>query len=101
MAEHRQRVGAATRAVTLGDLQALVDDLPPDAAPLQVRVTKSVPNVRRVGRPDRNTYLVIEPATDPTNPGALSLSVYVSTDYGGGLIVFAGDGTTKRVSLPS
>ncbi|OBF50550.1 hypothetical protein A5787_00530 [Mycobacterium sp. 852002-50816_SCH5313054-b] len=47
------------------------------------------------------TYLVIEPATDPTTPGALSLSVYVSTDYGGGDIVFAGDGTIKRVSPPS
>jgi uncharacterized protein DUF1707 len=47
------------------------------------------------------TYLVIEPATDPTIPGSLSLSVYVSSDYGGGYIVFAGDGTIKRVSPPS
>ena len=32
----------------------------------------------------KNTYLIVEPATDPTTPGALSLSLYVSTDYGGG-----------------
>ena len=49
----------------------------------------------------KTTYPVIEPASDPTTPGALSLSVYVSSDYGGGFIVFAGDGTTKRINLPS
>ena len=49
----------------------------------------------------KTTYLVVEPAADPTTPGALSLSVYVSSDYGGGSIVFAGDGTVKRIDLPS
>ncbi len=49
----------------------------------------------------KTTYLVIEPATDPTAPGALSLSVYVSSDYGGGYIVFAGDGTIKQINPPS
>jgi hypothetical protein len=41
--------------------------------------------------------LVIEPTTDPTTPGAASLSVYVSSDYGGGFIV----GTIKRVNQPA
>jgi len=49
----------------------------------------------------KTTYLIVEPATDPTTPGSLSLSVYVSSDYGGGYIVFAGDGTVKQLSLPS
>ena len=49
----------------------------------------------------KTTYLNIEPATDPTTPGALSLSLYVSSDYGGGYIVFAGDGTLKQLNLPS
>lgn len=49
----------------------------------------------------KTTYLIIEPATDPTTPGALTLSVYVSSDYGGGYIAFAGDGTIKRVNFPS
>lgn len=49
----------------------------------------------------KTTYLIVEPATDPTTPGALSLSFYVSSDYGGGYIVFAGDGTVKQLSLPS
>jgi hypothetical protein len=36
MEEHRQRVAAATTAATLGDLQALVDDLQNDKAPVQM-----------------------------------------------------------------
>ncbi|HEX7321580.1 MAG TPA: DUF1707 domain-containing protein [Mycobacterium sp.] len=49
----------------------------------------------------RATYLIIEPARDPTSPGALSLSVYVSSDYASGYIQFAGDGAVKRVNYPS
>jgi hypothetical protein len=32
---------------------------------------------------------------------SLSLSLYVSSDYGRGSIVFAGDGTPKRLDLPT
>jgi hypothetical protein len=49
----------------------------------------------------KSTYLIVEPATDPTTPGALSLSVYVSSDYGGGHVTFSGDGTVKQTSLPT
>jgi hypothetical protein len=49
----------------------------------------------------KNTYLIVDPARDPTTPGALSLSVYVSSDYGSGYIAFAGDGTIKRINYPS
>ncbi|MEB3033976.1 DUF1707 SHOCT-like domain-containing protein [[Mycobacterium] nativiensis] len=49
----------------------------------------------------KSTYLIIEGAEDPTAPGTLSLSVYVSSDYGGGYIAFAGDGTVKRINYPS
>jgi hypothetical protein len=49
----------------------------------------------------KTMYLIVEAATDPTTPGALSLSLYVSSDYGGGYIVFTGDGTIKQVSYPS
>ncbi|HEU4361063.1 MAG TPA: hypothetical protein VFR27_06080, partial [Mycobacterium sp.] len=47
------------------------------------------------------TYLIVEPAQDPTAPGALSLSVYVSSDYGSGNIQFTGDGTVERIGYPS
>ncbi|CDO86129.1 hypothetical protein AWC29_29240 [Mycobacterium triplex] len=49
----------------------------------------------------KSTYLIIEPAKDPTAPGTLTLSVYVSGEYGSGSIDFAGDGTPKRVNYPS
>jgi hypothetical protein len=67
-----------------------------------VGIMRGAPDTLHMKRSDvKTTYLVIEPASDPTAPGALSLSVYVSSDYGGGYIVFAGDGTVKRVNLPS
>jgi hypothetical protein len=43
----------------------------------------------------------VEPSRDPTTPGALSLSVYVLSDYGSGYIELAGDGAVKRVNYPS
>jgi len=46
-------------------------------------------------------YLIVEPGTDPTTPEALSLSVYVSSDYGGGSVVFADDEAPKRLDLPT
>lgn len=49
----------------------------------------------------KSTYLIVEPAQDPTAPEAVSLSVYVSSDYGSGYIEFAGDGTVKRINYPS
>lgn len=49
----------------------------------------------------KSMYLIVEPVKDPTTPAALSLSLYVSSDYGGGYLVFAGDGTIKHVSYPS
>lgn len=49
----------------------------------------------------KTSYLIVEPATDPTTPGALSLSVYISSDYGGGYTAFTGDGTVKQMNLPT
>lgn len=48
-----------------------------------------------------STYLSIDPATDPTTPGALSIDVYVSSDYGSGYIELAGDGTVKQINYPN
>lgn len=47
-----------------------------------------------------STYLSIDPATDPTTPGALSVDIYVSSDYGSGYIELAGDGTVKQINYP-
>ncbi|WP_448391560.1 DUF1707 SHOCT-like domain-containing protein [Mycolicibacterium sp. XJ879] len=48
-----------------------------------------------------STYLSIDPARDPTTPGELSVSVYVSSDYGSGHIAMAPDGRVKQISYPS
>lgn len=67
-----------------------------------VGILRGAPETLHMKQSDvKTTYLIIEPAADPTTPGSLSLSVYISSDYGGGFIVFAGDGTIKRVDLPS
>jgi len=49
----------------------------------------------------KSTYLSFDPSRDPTTPGALSIDVYVSSDYGSGYIELAGDGTVKQVNYPS
>ncbi|KKC01799.1 DUF1707 SHOCT-like domain-containing protein [Mycobacterium nebraskense] len=67
-----------------------------------VGIMRGAPQTLHMKPSDVKTeYLNIEPAADPTTPGALSLSLYVSSDYGGGYIVFAGDGTVKQLNLPS
>jgi hypothetical protein len=67
-----------------------------------IGIMRGAPETLHMKQSDvKNTYLIVEPATDPTAPGSLSLSLYVSTDYGGGSIVFAADGTVKRLNLPT
>ena len=67
-----------------------------------VGIMRGAPQTLHMKPSDVKTmYLIVEPATDPTAPGALSLSLHVSGDYGGGSITFSGDGTVKRLDLPS
>jgi hypothetical protein len=48
-----------------------------------------------------STYLIFDPSADPTTPGALALSVYVSSDYGSGYIELDGAGNVKQINYPS
>lgn len=67
-----------------------------------VGILRGAPETLGIKQSDvKTTYLIIEPTMDPTTPGALSLSVYVSSDYGSGSITFTGDGTVKQVNYPS
>jgi hypothetical protein len=67
-----------------------------------VGIMRGAPQTLHMKPSDVKTmYLIVEPATDPTAPGTLSLSLHVSGDYGGGSITFSGDGTVKRLDLPS
>lgn len=48
----------------------------------------------------KNTYLIIEPTRDQTTPDAVSISIYVSSDFGSGYIQLAADGTVKNINYP-
>jgi len=52
-----------------------------DMAAAAVGLMRGAPQTLHIKQPDvKSMYLIIEPATDPTLPGTLSLSVYVSSD---------------------
>lgn len=53
-------------------------------------------------KPDevRSTYLTIDPARDPTTPGALTVSIYVSSEFGSGYIETNPDGSVKQINYP-
>lgn len=48
----------------------------------------------------RSIYLTLDPARDPTNPEALEISVYVSSEFGSGYITLNPDGSVKRINYP-
>jgi len=48
----------------------------------------------------RSTYLIVEPAGDPTTPGAVAISIYVSSEFGSGYIETNPDGSVKRINYP-
>lgn len=67
-----------------------------------VGIMRGAPETVGIKQPDvKSTYLIVEPATDPITPGAVTLTIYVSSDYGSGYVEFAGDGTVKQVNYPS
>ena len=45
-----------------------------------------------------SSYLIIDPARDPTAPEALSISIYISSDFGSGSIELGPDGSVKRIN---
>ncbi|GAY18638.1 DUF1707 domain-containing protein [Mycobacterium sp. shizuoka-1] len=48
----------------------------------------------------KSTYLIIDPSRDITAPGTLSISVYVSSDFGSGYIQLYPDGSVKQINYP-
>lgn len=67
-----------------------------------VGILRGAPETVGIKQQDvKSIYLIVEPAKDPTTPGALSLTIYVSSDFGSGYIELAGDGTVKQVHYVS
>ncbi len=80
---------------------ATLVDLAAFDAKAVVGVLRGAPETLNIKPEDvTNTYLTIDPARDPTAPGTLSVSIYVSSDFGSGYIQLAPDGTVKRISYP-
>ena len=78
-----------------------VVDLAEFDAKAVVGVLRGAPETLNIKPPDvKSTYLIIEPSRDPTAPGTLSISIYVSSDFGSGYIQLGPDGTVKQVNYP-
>lgn len=91
---------ATSSAKSIADVSVV--DLSKFDAKTAVGIMRGAPETLGLKQSDvKSMYLIVDPAKDPTTPAALSLSLYVSSDYGGGYLVFAGDGTIKHVSYPS
>ena len=66
-----------------------------------VAILRGAPDTLGIKRSDvTNTYMIFEPSKDPT-AGDLSITMYVSSDFGSGYIVTAGDGSLKQINRPS
>ena len=80
---------------------AVVVDLGAFDAKAVVGVMRGAPETLNIKPADvTSSYLVIDPARDPTTPGALAVSVYVSSDFGSGYIALNPDGSVKRINYP-
>ncbi|OBK23770.1 hypothetical protein A5634_04860 [Mycobacterium asiaticum] len=67
-----------------------------------VGILRGAPETVGIKQQDvKSMYLIVQPGKDPTTPNALSLSIYVSSDYGSGSIELTGDGTVKQVRYAS
>jgi hypothetical protein len=83
----------------VGDDDRLVDLGKMDVKAI-VGILRGAPDTLGIKRSDvTNTYLIIEPSKDPS-AGELSISVYVSSDFGSGYLVTSGDGTVKAIHRP-
>lgn len=83
-------------------IQAALVDLGKFDIKTVVGVLRGAPETVGIKQQDvKSIYLIIEPAKDPTTPGVLALSIYVSSDYGSGNIELAPDGTPKQVRYVS
>jgi hypothetical protein len=66
-----------------------------------VGVLRGAPETLNI-KPDevKITYLIIEPSRDITAPGTVSISIYVSSEFGGGYIQVGPDGSVKNINYP-
>ncbi|MCV7224734.1 DUF1707 SHOCT-like domain-containing protein [Mycolicibacterium komossense] len=84
----------------ISDGDRLVDFSTMDLKAL-VGVLRGAPETLGIKRADvKNTYMIIGPSKDPS-AGDVSVTMYVSSDFGSGYLETNGDGVVKRVIYPS
>ena len=67
-----------------------------------IAILRGAPESLGIKRKDiSDTWIDIEPSKDPATPDAVTLRLYVSSDFGSGFIDLAPDGAIKQVSKPS
>jgi hypothetical protein len=100
-AEHRGGWGDSTDTSAKDSDDKLVDlgKFDPKAI---VAVFRGAPQTLGIKQADvKTSYLDLEPARDPTAPDPVTVTVYVSSDFGSGFIAMSGDGTVKQINYPS
>jgi len=98
--DYRGGWGDANDPSAIADDDRLVDLSKIDVKTV-VGVLRGAPDTLNIKRSDvKNTYLIVEPSKDPT-AGDLTITMYVSSDFGSGYIATTGDGTVKQISYPS
>jgi hypothetical protein len=66
-----------------------------------VGVLRGAPETLNMKQSDvKSTYLIVEPTRDPTAPGTVTVSIYVSSDFGSGYIQLYPDGSVKQINYP-
>ena len=85
------------------DAQDVAIDLSAFDAKAVVGVLRGAPETLGIKSSDvKTTYLIFEPSSDKTAPpGAMDITIHVSSDYGSGYIELNADGSTKQINYPS
>jgi hypothetical protein len=98
--DYRGGWGDGDDSSAIDDGDRLVDFSKLDLKAL-VGVLRGAPDTLGIKRADvKNTYMILDPSKDPS-AGDVSVTMYVSSDFGSGYIETNGDGVVKRINYPS
>ncbi|MCX2929323.1 DUF1707 domain-containing protein [Mycobacterium sp. CVI_P3] len=80
---------------------AKIVDLSKFDAKAVVGVLRGAPETLNMKPADvKSTYLIVEPSRDITAPDTVTISIYVSSDFGSGSVQLDPDGSVKQVNYP-
>lgn len=95
------RGGWGDPSTSAASSDASLVDLSKFDAKAVVGVLRGAPETLNMKQSDvKSTYLIVEPTRDPTAPGTVTVSIYVSSDFGSGYIQLYPDGSVKQINYP-